>query len=217
MSDRSPDVQATLDAWRQRGADGVDALRLQRITALAQRAKGEHGGVRRLLDERVAALMAAHAADLDRCPSKHARRDAAATAPRRPSAMAPLLEHIARQAVGHADSTGAAPTAPASATPGPLDDLRRLCTQARTESQLRQALEQPPEDAGPLNSASLVHRALTLMRDLSPDYLQPFMAYVDALAWLEGMDLPDRRASDNAAPTPGGAKRTRGKARSRRT
>jgi len=33
-----------------------------------------------------------------------------------------------------------------------------------------------------------VHRALVSMRELSPDYLHRFVAYVDALLWLEGVN-----------------------------
>ena len=46
-------------------------------------------------------------------------------------------------------------------------------------------LAKVPENAGPLNSQHLVHRSLTLMRDLSPEYLNRFMSYVDALSWLD--------------------------------
>ena len=41
-----------------------------------------------------------------------------------------------------------------------------------------------PENAGPLNSQHLVHRALVLMRELSPEYLEHFVGYIDALQWM---------------------------------
>ena len=40
-------------------------------------------------------------------------------------------------------------------------------------------------NAGPLNSHHLVHRALLLMRELSPEYLNRFMSYVDSLLWID--------------------------------
>jgi hypothetical protein len=58
----------------------------------------------------------------------------------------------------------------------------------RSEKQLRQSLDQVPRNAGPLNSSSLVHRALSLMREVSPGYLQQFLAYADALSWLEQLN-----------------------------
>lgn len=80
-----------------------------------------------------------------------------------------------------AQATGEYPQLPA------LEDFRRLWTQQRTREQLRATLQPPPADAGPLNSASLSHRALALMRTTSPGYLQHFMAHLDALSWLEQM------------------------------
>lgn len=66
-----------------------------------------------------------------------------------------------------------------------IEDFRRIWTRVRSESQLRLSHEPVPTDAGPLNSAALVHRAITLMRDLSPEYLRHFLSYVDDLSWLE--------------------------------
>jgi hypothetical protein len=68
----------------------------------------------------------------------------------------------------------------------------------RTEQRLRQALDQVPAMAGPLNSSHLVSRALRAMHDLSPDYLDAFMSHIDTLLWLEqasGGDLAPRRAT----------------------
>ena len=43
------------------------------------------------------------------------------------------------------------------------------------------ALVRGPENAGPLNSLSLVLRSLALMRSLSPDYLRRFLSQVESL------------------------------------
>lgn len=103
-----------------------------------------------------------------------------------PDTLAGLLSHIQRKrqerdaapgAAGHA--TGDYPRLPA------LEDFRRLWSQQRAREQLRTALQPPPAGAGPLNSASLAHRALALMRATSPGYLQHFVAHLDALSWLE--------------------------------
>jgi hypothetical protein len=53
------------------------------------------------------------------------------------------------------------------------------------ERRLAGATARVPANAGPLNSAGLVQRALDLMRDVSPAYLQRFVAHADALMWLE--------------------------------
>ena len=96
------------------------------------------------------------------------------------------LRHQARerddalQAIGVA--AGEYPHLPA------LEDFRRLRSRQRAREQLRATLQPPPAGAGPLNSASLAHRALALMRTASPGYLRHFMGYLDTLSWLEQMD-----------------------------
>lgn len=47
------------------------------------------------------------------------------------------------------------------------------------------ALEDVPEDCGPLNPQRLATRSLAAMRDLSPHYLSRFVSYIDTLFWLE--------------------------------
>ena len=76
-------------------------------------------------------------------------------------------------------------------------------------------LQQAPADAGPLNSGVLVHRALGLMRSLSPGYLQHFLAYVDALSWLQQMQDHDVLATQQKPGAAIGKKPTRGKPRKR--
>ncbi len=69
-------------------------------------------------------------------------------------------------------------------------------------------LDHVPANAGPLNSSSLVHRSLALMREVSPGYLRHFLSYVDALAWpgqlggdgaVPGNDTPSAKPVDNPA------------------
>lgn len=118
-----------------------------------------------------------------------------------PDTLAGLLSHIRRQARARdaalaalGDAGGGYPHLAA------LEDFRRLWTRQRAREQLRAALQAPPADSGPLNSASLAHRALALMRATSPGYLQHLLAHLDALAWLEQLHDP-------AGPQPGAGKR----------
>jgi hypothetical protein len=83
----------------------------------------------------------------------------------------------------------------------------------RTGQQLRVAEVLVPQNAGPLNSSSLVHRALSLMRELSPGYLQQFLAYADALSWLEQLNAGGTPPAKEPPRAPGAKKSTRGKAR----
>jgi hypothetical protein len=78
---------------------------------------------------------------------------------------------------------------------------------------MRQSLEQVPGNAGPLNSSSLVHRALSLMREVSPGYLKQFLSYVDALSWMEQMNGGAAPTGKDAPRGGNAGKSARGKAR----
>lgn len=102
-----------------------------------------------------------------------------------------------------------------------LDYFRETWSRFNTEKQLRESLEQVPDNAGPLNSHSLMHRALSLMRAVSPGYLQHFLSYAETLSSMEQLSGPGPATGASLAPSPlaqtaraGGAKkRPRGKAR----
>ena len=63
--------------------------------------------------------------------------------------------------------------------------LRTTWSRLSAERRLTQSLATVPGNAGPLNSHHLAHRALTVMREISPGYLSRFVSYVDALLWLD--------------------------------
>jgi hypothetical protein len=95
------------------------------------------------------------------------------------SPLGALLDHLSQQ---HS------PTVDLDAE---LARVRKLWDRTRTRSQLQQAEIHVPEmeSTGPLNSAALVHRAMELMRELSPGYLQHFLSYVDDLSWMERLTV----------------------------
>lgn len=66
-----------------------------------------------------------------------------------------------------------------------LSYFRSTWSRLSTEQRLAQSAAKLPENAGPLNSQHLVHQSLVLMRELSPGYLERFIAHVDALLWLD--------------------------------
>lgn len=202
MSERAATVREQLDAWRELNADRVDPVRFHCMDTLERRAAGREGEVRRLLDERLAALAAAYAAEVERAAAKAAPAEtASATSPLR--ALADLLNDRAASR-----GTGRYPALPV------LDEFRQLWSRLRTESQLQQSLEQVPANAGPLNSGTLVHRSIALMRDVSPGYLQHFVAYADALSWMEQLGPVAPLAAD-APRAPASGRKRAGKPRAR--
>ncbi|WP_205171686.1 DUF2894 domain-containing protein, partial [Burkholderia sp. LMG 13014] len=57
MTGDATHVRATLDAWREQGADRLDPVRFHRIDALERRAAALEGNARALLDARLATLL----------------------------------------------------------------------------------------------------------------------------------------------------------------
>lgn len=211
-------TRATLDAWRERGADRLNPIRFHVIEAMHRRSATQTGEARRILDARLADLMSAYADELERATSRSGAVEGAMVSSEPPrSALAGLVEHIARQAPGGRGTGLAASHATirprAYAGPDILDDFRETWSRLSTEKQLRQSLEQVPTNAGPLNSSSLVHRSLSLMRELSPEYLRQFLSYVDSLSWLEQMAAGSALASDEAARTASARKSARSRLR----
>lgn len=192
--DGSGTPAAALAAWRERVRERT--VRFHRVEALARRASGHDGELRRLLDARLSALIDAPAdADAD------ADAPAVATA----DALSGLLEHLRTQTARRDEATGR--SRPAFPELGVLGEVRAVWSAVRAQSQLRQSLEPASEDTGPLNSSRLVHRAVTLMHELSPGYLQQFLSHVDALTWLEQMKDSGALPAEPAMPAPATHKR----------
>lgn len=211
-----------------RGDQRFDPVRFRVIEAMARRAAALDGEVRRIVDDKVIALLAAYGEDLEKAKSAEAAEQPAE--PER-DAFAELIEHIAKHAPAAVDvpattattaataakttATGKAAPRPSSraAAPAPAAELKSIryfkstWSKLSADRRLNQSRAKVPQNAGPLNSHQLVHRSLTLMRDMSPEYLNRFMAYVDALSWVE--QLNGAAAAANAAsPRAEGAKKS---------
>lgn len=195
-------VAATLAAWRARGAQQLDPVRFHTLEALARRAGGHAGTARRVLDaklvERLNAydeLMAAGAAGA----ATQAAAEVPVNAPQQQSALAQLVERFEPRASSSADDA--------------LGYLRTTWSRLSAQKRLVQSLAAVPGNAGPLNSHHLAQRALTVMHDLSPGYLGHFMAYVDALLWLDqangGHAFAGTAAGPDKAPAPAKAVKRR--------
>jgi hypothetical protein len=102
--------------------------------------------------------------------------------------LAELLRHIEQTSLrqGCAQAENGAPGAAVPAVGSwDLRYFRSTWSRLRVERQLSQSQAQVPDNAGPLNSDRLVMRALQTLRDLSPAYLNGYVAYLDTLMWLD--------------------------------
>jgi hypothetical protein len=201
-----------LDDLRARGAGAADPVRLRFIEAMARRAEGFDGAARQVLDTRLAqlietfqqALATAPAPATEGTPPAAARTAAAPT----PSPLSELLGRLghagaaAQHAAAHSLPGTPRPTLAAPPELKALRAFRGTWQRLAADQRLTQALAKVPDNAGPLHSHHLVHRALTLMRDTSPEYLQHFMAQVDALMWLEQAQAAKAPPSPPAPPSP---------------
>lgn len=115
-------------------------------------------------------------------------------------ALRALVDRLGR-ATARAAGTAAAPA------PLPLKAVSAFgptWTRLRAERRLREALDQVPAQAGPLNSSQVLHRALKELHALSPAYLDAFLRHVDTLLWLEqSAGLGDPRPGTPARGRPG--------------
>jgi len=217
-----------LAALRARGASRFDPVQFCFIEALDRRSAAHQGEARRLLDDKLRRLLSAYGERFDQAQAAAARaalaavtvpaglpantpsalttdRPALAGQPQRSPAGGPLAElvrHIDRQAGGQG-LTGSGDGAGQPGAPTELKAMRLFRStwaQLSIDQLLAQSLAQQPEHAGPLNSHLLVLRALKLMREVSPAYLGRFMAYVDALLWLDQAASGSAPASASLAP-----------------
>ncbi|MBL8473975.1 MAG: DUF2894 domain-containing protein [Rhodocyclaceae bacterium] len=119
------------------------------------------------------------------------------------TALAELLSQLARPSP---DAAEARMQGDAECQPGVPPELktvaqfRSVWSKLAADRQVAQSLEQAPDNAGPINSHSLVLRSLERMRYIAPDYLGRFMSYVDTLLWLEQADTKPSTSKSRARP-----------------
>ncbi len=130
-----------------------------------------------------------------------ARHIASLENPTQRSALGELTQYIAEQS-----ADGTAPHANVISGLGQPPELktsrvfRNTWSKLSVDRQVANALDQAPKNAGPINSHMLVLQALTLMRDLSPDYLNRFTSYVDTLLALDQAEVSKPVPAKKAAP-----------------
>ncbi|MBC7413996.1 MAG: DUF2894 domain-containing protein [Herminiimonas sp.] len=228
QSAASPDCAAAIAALRSAGADRFDPVRLHYIETLHARSTAHQGSVRRLLEAKLAEALVALAARVDLARNA-ATETIARTVTQHPQAaeelqrsfaagdfkgvvrlaetigsnlhpgvLRALVQRLEHDPVGKAGSRLAKP----AARPGELKavrDHRNTWSRMSADKQVTKALGQPPANAGPINSHMLVLRSLALMRQISPDYLNRFMSYVDTLLCLEQVEK-DKPAGTKKSP-----------------
>lgn len=181
------DFSGDIASLRQLGADQFDPMRLHYLQVLATRASAHQGPVKRILDAKLAQGLTAF-----RERFEQAQREAKDTvAPSKEcdprASLGELVRYMAQHSADHVEGS----------FDGDVGLRRELKTtryfrntwsKLSVDKQVTQAIKQAPKNAGPINSHMLVLRSLALMREISPDYLNRFTSYVDALLCLDQCD-----------------------------
>lgn len=193
------DPLAWLQAQARAGTAAAAPARWAVLEGLARRAAGQQGVLRECLLERLQQRLAVWQAE-----------PAPVALERQPPPPGPLA--ALRAETGHALPELRA-----------ITQHRGIWTRLSLERRLSQASAAAPARLGPLHAEALLPRALEAMRALSPDYLQHFLAHVDALAMLPPSAAGEaaeggRRSKAKPAPSAdaSGVRRTAPRATSRR-
>jgi hypothetical protein len=116
----------------------------------------------------------------------------------RSSPLAELTRHIEQLAPSFSEAGVAEQSGPSTELKA-IRYYRDTWSKLSVDKQVAKAIENAPDNAGPLNSHYLVLRSLELMREISPDYLNRFMSYVDTLLCLEQAERKSRQPVKKAA------------------
>ncbi|MCK0104901.1 DUF2894 domain-containing protein [Marinobacter sp. S0848L] len=180
------------------GADQIDPVRFHYLATLEQRlrAKGLQGSAHwHKLEQAVAELQTTE------------REQAEQSSEAEPRSRSPLLELIDKLNQAAGNTPAQAPRSPieqlifgaeeeqefegSQATPEnpqPLKAMARATADHGVQAlqeRIQHAIEDIPQDAGPMNAHRLVSRAIAEMQRLSPEYLNRMVNYTDTLMALE--------------------------------
>lgn len=173
---------ALLDRLRDAGAMRVDPVGWHYIEVLAERTRLQAAQVQAMLYDKLCRALEQLESRMATAPEALPLPAAPATPP---SALALLLQ-------GMSPSPGTksvrAATSGWSGESPRVRQFRKQLHRISVQKQVSNAIAQAPLNAGPINSHMLVLRALGLMRDISPDYLNRFMSHVDTLLCLDEAD-----------------------------
>lgn len=184
MADAQTAPDAVLEALRRAGAAQVDPVRLRYLDVLARRIATAEPATRTLLQDRWHAACAA----LERRCQQTPPPGASAQAQARPAVASSLADlNLYIRSASRAAAAASTPPIPGedAAELRSLREFRESWSRIAAVDQVDAAVTRGPENAGPLNSHSLVLRSLALMRSLSPDYLRRFLSQMDTLMALE--------------------------------
>jgi len=223
-------LRPTLETLTAAHADRFDPVRFRLIQALTRKAAEQRPAVARVVEKKALRALSdfldAYLADRESVAAPAVRRRGEERKQLSPlaalsreleqrgkpgsSASPPSFEEELRrqeweivQSVSGFTPDAAAGTGAESEDPsrtGAMHYLRESMVQRSSQRRVEHAIQDRPENPGPLNAQALITRTLGMMRDISPSYANRYVAYMETLLWLE-------QAGRAAAPAKGKGKR----------
>lgn len=181
----SESLRSSLDALQSEGADRLDPVRFQYMKALSRRLQTQPESVQQILARKLEDALTDYRARLAQADGLENPHRVVARLPKAGSTpLADLNRYIQSQSRGSSDG----PVGDDEVGTPDLKSVQRFSevwSKIAAENQVTEAIGRGPENAGPLNSHMLMLRSLTMMRDLSPEYLRRFLSQAESLLWLE--------------------------------
>lgn len=205
----SENADAKISALSTQGLAQFDTLRFHYLQSLAEKLPKQRPAVAEKLLLRLQQATAQLITDYQRAKPQPVKAKPV-TAP--PSPLTQLIDLLSNSGIAPAENRGSerpetyttgesatrenvtgetpAEEKPTLATITPpelkaLAPLRDSWAKMNAEKLVMRSINEGPEVAGPLNPHFLAIRSLVNMRDLSPHYLNRFVAYMETLLWLE--------------------------------
>ena len=195
MTEANPN-NALLQRLQDAGAAQFDAVNWHYIQTLSARSLMQTGPAQALLLSKLQhSLLALEARMAQSAPQR--TKGSRSPAPT-PSPLAVLLQDMAPSKLPAATPIDSHTLSTHRESPR-VRQFRQQLRQISVQKRVSSAIAQAPQNAGPINSHMLVLRALGLMRDISPDYLNRFMTHVDTLLCLQHAE--HKRPSPAKPPT----------------
>ena len=183
-------IEVALTTWRAQTAPSLPATQVFFIEALARRAAMHEGETRQHLNQKLLLALAASTPHSPDAAAPSTTPEAAPSTDTAINALTALRQQLDAQATTPARTAWRNQNA---------TSLRATWSALHAQQRVTHALASKPPQAGPLNSEQLVHRALLLMREVSPDYLRQLVSTVDVLCW--GEQLQQGGKAGAATPT----------------
>lgn len=198
-------LETRLETLKCHGAEALAPWRWHHVTALARRSQGQGTAVRAVLRGKLMRALR----DLEQ------RVASAARPPVSPSegavVLSPLAELLrsievplptggAQQEKWRENEAGGAPPMAVTGL-APLSDLkslqegREVWSRLKVQHQIARSLAAAPINPGPLNSETLVLRALQRLNTLAPAYLEGFISQVETLRWIDARSQTEAQAA----------------------